>query len=253
MKRKIFSIQSLLFISIILLGGLTRCQDKDTTAPRDTLAGPDPYNITLNEPYIEYGFEELWDNRDDTADLEITIENEISVLVGDYLNVDGENIFVGDGATIEAGEYNVTYTIKDKAGNTTIDYREVSIKNSLYKFTRTYIVSKENLSDELDTYDDYDTDLEAYENLNNRIHFPNFSNFDDVSISVYADVRGDSVFIPQQYFPADNEYLIEGNLDPENDGFAGMLNRNNYKIEIEFKASNKSTATQIFHEVYTKQ
>jgi hypothetical protein len=188
---------------------------------------------------------------DDSASLNVEIKHEIDTLEGEFLNVDGKNFELGIGATIQAGEFTVTYTINDAAGNKTILTRTVIITNSLSKFTRQYDVTKTNLSDPLDIYEDYEAELEAYENLNNRILFPNFSNFENVSLSVYADVRGDSVFIPLQNFIEDNNYKVQG-IESENDGFAGMLNRSNYGIELTFWASNNSTAKQDFHEVYTK-
>ena len=252
MKRKIFSIQSVLLLGGMLLLSLTGCTDKDTTAPSAELAGDNPMNITLNDQYVEPGFSELYDNRDDTTDLEIEITHEIELLEGDYLNLNGEYIFLGAGATIETGEFIVTYTIKDKEGNTTTLTRTVIIENTLDKFTRAYTVTKDNLTD--DTVDDhvYETDVEAHENLNNRLVFNNFSDFNNVSLSVYADVSNDSVYIPEQRFPLDENYLIEGNLDAANNGYAGSITTSNYGIEIFFTASNTGSAAQKFHEVYVK-
>ncbi|MCF8370568.1 MAG: DUF5011 domain-containing protein [Bacteroidales bacterium] len=254
MKKKIFSTQSFLLIGILLLSVLYSCKDKDVTAPRASLAGPNPYKITLNQRYHEYGLATLWDNLDDSASLNVTIVHEIDTLEKEFLNVDGDNIKLGVGATIQTGEFTVTYTVKDAAGNKTVLTRSVIVANSLSKFTRQYSVTKTNLSDPLDTYEDYDTDLEAYENLNNRILFANFSNFENVSLSVHADVRGDSIFIPLHTFPpASFSYLIEGKYDETvTNGFAGMVNRSNYGLEITFTASSTGTATQDFHEVYTK-
>lgn len=253
MKRKIFSNQSFLLIGIMLLSVLFGCDNKDVTAPRASLAGPNPYKITLNQRYIEYGLATLWDNKDDSASLKVTIVHEIDTLEGEFLNVDGKNFKLGIGATIQTGTFIVTYTISDDAGNKTVLTRNVVITNSLSKFTRQYNVKKTNLSDPLDTYDNYDTDLEAYENLNNRILFANFSDFANVSLSVHADVRGDSVFIPLQTFPASLNYLVEGKYEETvTNGFAGFVNRSNYSIDIKFTASNTGTASQNFHEVYTK-
>lgn len=253
MKKKFVSTQLFLLIGIILLSGFYGCEDKDTTAPRAQLAGDNPYVITLNQRYIEFGFKTLYDNRDDSASLEVTITHEIDTLEGEYLAVDGKNVYLGIGATIETGNFVVTYTIKDSEGNKTVLTRDVTIRNSLNKFAREYTVTKTNLDNALDIYPDYQTELEPYENLNNRIHFPNFSNFQGVSIAVYADVRGDSVFIPLQTFPNSLNYLVEGKNDSTvTNGFAGTLNRANYSIKITFTASNSITATQDFYEVYSK-
>ncbi len=251
MKRKIFSLKSFLFAGVIMLVTMISCQDKDTTAPKAKLDGPNPYHITLNDRYVEYGFEYIYDNRDDTAEMDIKIEHEIDTLEGDILNVDGHNIFLGEGATIQTGNFEVTYTITDKAGNQTILIRDVVITNSLDKFSREYTVEKENLSDPTDTYEDYTTELEAYEDLNNRILFPGFSDFDDANISVYADVKGDSIFIALQNFFTSNGYIIDG-IESENDGYAGIVNHTNYKITIRFTAANNTQGAQEFEQTYTK-
>lgn len=269
MKRKTTYAKSLLLVGIIALAIFFSCKKEDdqiltpdpnvndtlvidTIAPTASLAGPNPYYITLNDRYIEYGFGNVSDNYCDSVDLIFIIQNDIDTLEGEYLNVDGKNIKLGFGATIQTGEYDVTYTVIDTAGNKTVLTRIVIIKNSLDMFSRQYNVQKENLTDPNDIYPDYDTELEAYENLNNRILFPNFSNFSGVSLSVYADVRGDSIFIPLQTFsPTSFSYLVEG-IESGNAGFAGFVNRSNYGIDITFVAANNVTASQEFHQKYTK-
>ena len=77
MKRKNSSIGILLLVAVVLLGTMISCEDKDTVAPKAKLEGPNPYNITLNERYIEYGLKDVYDNRDDSASLEIVISHEI--------------------------------------------------------------------------------------------------------------------------------------------------------------------------------
>ncbi|MEA3443986.1 MAG: hypothetical protein U9R19_04595 [Bacteroidota bacterium] len=255
MKKKIISTRTFLLIGILVLGTMISCEDKDTTAPKAELAGPNPYKITLNQPYIEYGFDFIYDNRDDSASLKIEIEHEIDTLEGDYLNIDNHNVFVGEGATIQTGDFVVTYTITDKAGNITVLIRDVIITNSLNKFTREYDVVKDNVNNIDDIYEDYTNELEASEELNNRLYIPGFSDFDDASLSVYSDIRGDSIFIPLQSFPppgVPNNYVIEGDIDADNNGYAGTVSHTNYRIEITYKAGNNSHGVRIFHEVFTK-
>ena len=46
---------------------------EDTIAPTATLAGPNPYFITLNDKYVEYGFATIEDNVNDVDSLSIPI------------------------------------------------------------------------------------------------------------------------------------------------------------------------------------
>ena len=248
-KKHIFS--PITVIAVILIATFfNSCTDKDTTAPRVFLLGPNPYYITLNDKYIEYGFE-VNDNRDDSASLDINIDNDIEILEEDYLNTEDEDIFLGVGATVETGDYIITYTIKDKAGNKTVVERNVIIRNSLDIYSRAYTVEKDNISNPSILYEDYEIELEAHENLNNRIWFPRFSNLPDYNLSVYADIVGDSIYIPFHAFTEHNNSLVEGD-DDTNNGYAGKFTRSNYKFEITYTYSNNATGARVFHEILRK-
>ena len=226
------------------------CDDKDTTSPQVFLLGDNPYYITLNDKYVEFGFE-VNDNRDDSASLTIEIDIPLDTLEEEFLSTEDQDIYLGIGATIEVGEFIVTYTITDKAGNETVVERNIIIANSLAKYNRVYDVIQENITNPDSEYEPYQMELEAHENLNNRIWFPRFSNFEDYNLTVYADIKGDSIFIPYQSFVEDNNYFIEGE-DDENNGFAGLLNSSSYTFDITYTASNNSTGALVFHEVLTK-
>lgn len=244
--KRFFSV----FVSGLILLSFFSCQDKDKVAPHILLKGPNPYYITLNDNYIEYYFE-IFDNRDDSASLEVEIINELDTLVGEYYNATGGDILMGEGSTIQTGEFIIQYIVKDKAGNKTIAERTVIVQNSLEKFAREYAVQKVNLSVPEDIYPDYTTNIEFDENVNNRIWFPRFSNIEFYSLNVYADVVGNDVYIPYQAFPDKDNYFIQG-IDDENNGLAGTIDRTNYKFDLTFTASSFNTGTQEFNEKYTK-
>ena len=249
-KNKIASFFTLLAI-VSAAFVFTACPGADTTPPHVYLRGPNPYLITLNDKYIEYGFN-TYDNRDDSTALTIEIDNPIDTLEEDYLTVDGHDYFLGVGATTEVGDYIVTYTITDTEGNKTVVERNVIVSNSLAKYARVYDVVKENLTNPQINYEPYELEIEFHDNLNNRLWFPRFSNFDFYNINVYVDIVGDSVFIPLQTFPDDNNYLVEG-IDDTNNGYAGTFSRSNYRFEINYTASSASTQAQEYHEIMTKQ
>jgi len=251
MKNKTFSTIFILLAAITSAFVFTACPGKDTTSPQVYLQGDNPYYITLNDNYIEYGFK-VNDNRDDSLALEIEIKNPIDTLEEDILNVDGHDYNLGIGATVEVGEYIVTYTVTDVAGNSTVVERTVIVENSLKKYARIYDAVKENLTNPEITYSPYEMEIEFHDNLNNRLWLPRFSNFDFFNINVYIDIIGDSIFIPLQTFPDDNNYIVEG-IDDDNNGFAGLFNRSNYKFDITYTASSASTSAQEYHELMTKQ
>jgi hypothetical protein len=243
------------YILILLFTGslflLNACLEKDKVAPTLKLNGPNPYYISLNSRYIEYGYD-VYDNRDAVDQIAVEIVVELDTLETDYYDAQaGPDVYMGVGATIETGEFIVQYIAKDQEGNKTVVERTVIVRNDLEKYARLYDVKKFNITQPSQVFPDYQMEITFDEAVNNRIWFPRFSNLQFYNLNVYADVRGDSIFIPFQPFPASNNYYIEGFYDLQN-YFSGKLNRTDYKFYIEYRASNNTDGTQVFREEFEK-
>lgn len=98
----IFSMMAFVYVS---------CQDEEDIAPPViTLAGDNPFYLTLNQDYNEPGFT-VKDQEDGT------ISND-KVNVSSNVNKD------------ETGTYKITYSVSDNAGNTGVAERTVIVRNS---------------------------------------------------------------------------------------------------------------------------
>ncbi len=255
--KKIRSYATIFAMAIITMFIFSMCMQKDSTPPHIILKGPNPYRIDLNDKYIEHYFE-IYDNRDDSAALSVEILNEIDTLEEEdgYFDAPGGKIYMGVGATVQVGEYVVTYTIKDEAGNTTVATRDVIVTNEIDDYAKTYSITKENLSDEDQEYVDYLSTLEFDEEVNNRMWISKFGNLDFYSLTLYIDVVDDSIFLPLQAFPLSNNIVIEGIEDAANNGYAGELNKNSFTFDLKYRLSQNPSSTtpasEDFLESYSK-
>ena len=244
-----FSIFGLIcLLALFLIAG---CKSKDTVSPNLYLNGDVTMKISLNSNYTELGATAN-DNKDGDITNRIEITNPL-----DTMESDGQfqDIWLPRGATIQVGTYTITYTVKDDAGNTTTLTRTVTVENDVYRYGNdnlVYEVTKEDLTPPILTYLDYETQLESDENINNRLWFPKFSNLEFYTLKVYANIREDSIFIPLQTFPSDNNYVFQGE-QVDKGGFAGFLDRTHYKFEIKYNASSNSTSNEIYDENYSKK
>lgn len=237
-------------ISLIAAAGFTSCMDKDHVAPVVVLIGNETLYVTLNDKYVEQGIQ-VYDNRDANEDLAIVITNNIDTAEEDFITTQVGSDFVGIGATVEVGEYQVTYKVTDSEGNSTTKIRTIIVENELAKYARLYIVTKHNVTLPSLSYPDYELEIEVDENINNRIWFPRFSNLQFYNLRVYANIVGNDLYIPLQSFPEDNNYVIEG-FNASNGGLAGYLDRNDFVLYIKYLASNNTEGTQTYEETFVK-
>ncbi|MCX6257161.1 MAG: DUF5011 domain-containing protein [Bacteroidia bacterium] len=234
-------------IAVIAVIFMASCKTSDTVAPKLILLGDNPMTISLNAVYVEPGATAN-DNKDGDITSKIVITNPISLqpATGPF-----QDIYLPKDATIAVGTYTVTYTVKDAAGNTTTLNRTVNVQNDISPYAINYSVHKINQTHPATTYPDYESLLTFDPNINNRLWFAKFSNLSLYSFNVYANVRGDSIFIPLQTFPSSDNYNFRGN--DQTTKFAGILNRNQYKFEILYQSSSNSTSAEIIDETYTKK
>lgn len=158
--------------SVLVAGMLTfsSCGDADVTKPVITLKGNNPDRVELFSAtnYTDPGATVADDN---DKDLTITVDG----------TVDMNN----------AGDYTLTYSATDKAGNIAKEDRTVTVDGALY-LEAAYDVS-DNVNGSITTYVDNITSS----TLNfNKIFFGKFANY--LNGTVYGTVSGKTITIPSQ-------------------------------------------------------
>ncbi|MBT3207808.1 MAG: hypothetical protein HN704_11610 [Bacteroidetes bacterium] len=250
MKNKYLIQFAALILVAFILGA---CGKKDEFKPNLLLNTNSNGNIdvymNLNDFYIELGAT-AWDNFDGEITENIEITHNIEALEEtEALGEQEPYVYLDSGATVEVGEYIVTYSITDAAGNTETKERNVTIRNEMYKFQREYIITKTNLTDHDDPEVVYESDVEYDDAINNRIWFKDLGGSGN---DIFADIIGDTVFIPVQTF--DDDFNVKQVVEIAEGGYAGTVNRGNYGIDIIYVASyGGSSASEEFHEVFKKK
>ncbi len=161
MKKALF-IVGLLATTFLFITG---CSKDDTEAPVISLTAP--INVTLNigEAFVDPGY-----SASDNEDGDIT--SRVSVDLSDL----DENT---------AGEYVVTYSVTDDAGNSASESRNVTVQNSL---TPNNIAGNWNVSEVCGGGPSTYIDTISYSDVQNgRILFTRFANY--LNGAVYADIN----------------------------------------------------------------
>jgi hypothetical protein len=158
--------------SVLVAGMLTfsSCGDADVTKPVITLKGNNPDRVELFSAtsYTDPGATVADDN---DKNLDITVDG----------TVDMNN----------AGDYTLTYSSTDKAGNIAKVERTVTVDGALY-LDGSYDVA-DNVNGSITNYVESITSS----TINfNKIYFSRFGNYDDGT--VYATVSGKTITIPSQ-------------------------------------------------------
>ncbi len=152
MKKQLFRISIGLFtLGVIFLTGCSK--NEDTTAPSITLSGDQTMTISLNSSYSEPGYSA-------SDDEDGTITNSVSVSGSVNPNL--------------KGVYTISYSVSDKAGNSTTVNRTVNVVNDAEIFAGAY----NNCSDTctLDTTA-YNATLITSDTINNLVKINNFGGF----------------------------------------------------------------------------
>lgn len=123
-------------ISLFILMGITAivlnsCTPKDTTAPTIYLVGSNDTTVLLWTQYTDPGVI-VEDNKDIAENITVTddIEDELTITDQGYLRL--------------TGDYEVTYTAKDQAGNETTKKKTIYVKNITEPMYGTYDVDRLN-------------------------------------------------------------------------------------------------------------
>ena len=181
-KMRKFQLFSLLTVLAIFITLAVSCKDEDNIAPKITLKADSDGNIetvyvTLNDVWVDPGFS-ADDNKDKIID-SINIVVELSK--PDMMD--------------EEGEYVITYTVSDDAGNKTSVERNVIVRNAMYPFKGTYSVLRTEVIN--GSKRQYEQTISQHKSKNNVITFSKFSGIDDpesdkiMSLKVNAEVTLD--------------------------------------------------------------
>ena len=122
--------KKLFFLVISVSLFFVACKNKDTQAPMIFLNGDNPMYVTLNSWWEDPGVT-VDDNVDGSS-----LVNAVSVTHD--ISIDGAPN--GEGPTKLTGNYVVTYTVTDAAGNTSTITRDVIVKNSAEVYATKYDV-----------------------------------------------------------------------------------------------------------------
>lgn len=167
----------IIFLFAIVL--MSACGKKDTTFPEISLKGDALMMVTLNSPYTDAGATAI-----DETDGEITVETE------------------GVVDTNFAGNYYITYTAMDAAGNEAEATRTIVVRNEAEIYNGNYNTLSVNGTDT--TY--YAATTTISSTLNRRIWLVGYS--DMANAVVYADLRHDTITVPVQMVNAGTPLLL---------------------------------------------
>jgi hypothetical protein len=237
MKKQIFSLTvfTLLVIATINTGckkeddtakpttAASVSTQKDTIAPVITLTSPNPQVMTLQETYIELGAT-AQDAKDGQMAPPISSGTVNINLTGDYI---------------------ITYTAIDAAGNIATATRTVTVVNDVDIYTGTY-----NCSIAGSPAHTYTQTITASTTINNRILFQRFKDV-TASYPIYAQVIGITLTIPSQT-------TIVSSTDARTfDGTGALLNSTPLSFSISYNEtitlSGSAPSPTAYTETLTKQ
>lgn len=162
-----------LFLYFILLLLVSACKETDTTAPVITLQGANPHVVTWGSAsaYTDLG---AVATDDFDGSLTVTTSGEVNVNM------------------LSAGEYTLTYTVTDEAGNTAEATRKVIVDAAPFLSGNYSIENYKGVAAD-STYNDT---ISALNTGNNIIHFIKFARINGAN--VYATLSGTNITVPSQ-------------------------------------------------------
>lgn len=115
------------------------CKNKDKFAPKIYLNDGDAVTTELNKPFIDPG-----------AIAEDNLDGTISgnIVVGHNIPKKYES---PDSVTSKTGEYIMTYSVTDKAGNTKSASRNVKVRNYAWPYELQYLLSRKKITNNSDS------------------------------------------------------------------------------------------------------
>lgn len=168
MKKLLFGSAAL--VGVLMLG-LTSCK-KDETAPVITITGGNTQTVSLNAALTDPGA-----TANDDSDGDVS-----SLVTSDYLEAVDKD---------QTGTYTVTYTVADKAGNTSTSTKAVTVRNDAYAWEGNYAVT-DLVGGQTTNYTEI---ISTSETVNNRILFNKFGNYTGNN-TIYANITGNDITVP---------------------------------------------------------
>ncbi|GAB4287878.1 MAG: hypothetical protein Kow0068_13680 [Marinilabiliales bacterium] len=174
-----------LLVIVAFMGMFFACNKKDTTPPKIFLLGGDsetheiklPVESTYTDPGVTVN-----DNVDGTSLLnKVTVSHDIKGSFEEATTID-EMI----GAVTSTGDYTVTYSVTDEAGNTGTATRNVTVYNEADIYAIDYVASKTSTNNLTPDYTDEPATIDYDTKKNKRIYFPKLSNVS--GLKIYGDV-----------------------------------------------------------------
>ena len=173
MKKQLFRISIGLFtLGVIFLTGCSKTED--TTAPSITLSGDQTLTVSLpatangNSAYAEPGFSAT-DDEDGTITSSVTVSGTVDMN--------------------RKGSYTLTYTVADKAGNSTSVNRVVNVINDAEIFAGTYANSVDTSLASGSGQISPSPIVTTSDTINNLVKINNFGGFGDI-VNVWAKING---------------------------------------------------------------
>lgn len=182
----------LLLIPFVFYG----CKTKDKTPPQIFLNGDNPMYVTLEDQYEEPGA--TADDNFDGAGISSKVES-----THDIPNLNG--LTTGSCTTKKHGDWTVTYTVTDKAGNSASATRTVKVRNEAYIYAISefgspcvYNYTKTGTVNIMPNFSNQQVQLDFDERFNNKIYFTKLAG--KSGLRIYAKIENDtSIDIPDQY------------------------------------------------------
>ncbi|MBK7851857.1 MAG: DUF5011 domain-containing protein [Bacteroidetes bacterium] len=171
MKKQLFRISIGLFtLGVIFLTGCSK--NEDTTAPSITLSGDQTMTVSLpatangNSAYSEPGFSAT-DDEDGTITSSVTVSGTVDMN--------------------RKGSYTLTYTVADKAGNSTSVNRVVNVVNDAEVFGGNYNNSVD--TGLVSPVSQFNAIVTVSDTVNNLVKINNFGAFGN-TVNVWATING---------------------------------------------------------------
>jgi major membrane immunogen (membrane-anchored lipoprotein) len=165
MKKQILSITATMLLATSLL--ITGCKKEDTTAPTITLIGDAAMSIYVGETFTDPGYKATdKDGKDDESDVTSSVTK------------------TGTVDNTKSGDYVITYSVTDEAGNKSADVkRTVSVKHNAASIQGLYSVSESCQGVSIPAYQSNITQAASTTTIN-------ISNFGGYNVTVAGSIGG---------------------------------------------------------------
>jgi hypothetical protein len=233
-----------LIFGIILIAAAS-CSKKDTSAPMIFLEGEtDPYRVVVGSWFEDPGITAN-DNVDGSSIIsKVTLTHDIPGLPSE-----ATTITELEGFLTRTGEYSITYTVTDEAGNVGTATRTVEVYNEAEKYAIDYYYTKTSdhavISPDVTESEGVTMTLDYDTRENWRIKFSKLSNLS--GINAYGDITKNTtnpnnvkyeIEIPYQEFTVGNyNYRVRGT------GLGLITDTLFYTIEISYQIDRDNTVS----------